>query len=157
MIKAEEISEIIKRQIQGFETEIDLKESGRVLEVGDGIARIYGLEKALAGELLEFPGGVFGLVLNLEADNVGAVLLGDDAKIKENLGKLSEADRKLAEAQKICPIEDEALGGHGVPIKLIIKNKPVFICCKGCKEDAEKNPDETLKKVADLIKKNTKK
>jgi len=83
MIKAEEISEIIKRQIQGFETEIDLKESGRVLEVGDGIARIYGLEKALAGELLEFPGGVFGLVLNLEADNVGAVLLGDDAKIKE--------------------------------------------------------------------------
>jgi F-type H+-transporting ATPase subunit alpha len=83
MIKAEEISEIIKRQIQGFEAEIDLKEAGRVLEVGDGIARIYGLEKALAGELLEFPGGVFGLVLNLEADNVGAVLLGDDAKIKE--------------------------------------------------------------------------
>src|SRR5882724_9068455 len=83
MIKAEEISEIIKRQIQGFETEVDLKEAGRVLEVGDGIARIYGLEKALAGELLEFPGGVFGLVLNLEADNVGAVLLGDDAKIKE--------------------------------------------------------------------------
>lgn len=81
----------------------------------------------------------------------------DDAKIKENLGKLSAADRKLAEAQKICPIEDEALGGHGVPIKLIIKNKPVFICCKGCKEDAEKNPDETLRKVADLIKKNTKK
>src|SRR6185436_15358289 len=83
MIKAEEISEIIKRQIQGFETEIDLKESGRVIEVGDGIARIYGLEKALAGELLEFPGGVFGLVLNLEADNVGAVLLGDDTLIKE--------------------------------------------------------------------------
>jgi F-type H+-transporting ATPase subunit alpha len=83
MIKAEEISEIIKRQIQGFESEVDLKEAGRVLEVGDGIARIYGLEKALAGELLEFPGGVFGLVLNLEADNVGAVLLGDDAKIKE--------------------------------------------------------------------------
>ena len=83
MIKAEEISEIIKRQLQGFEAEIDLKEAGRVIEVGDGIARIYGLEKALAGELLEFPGGVFGLVLNLEADNVGAVLLGDDTKIKE--------------------------------------------------------------------------
>ena len=83
MIKAEEISEIIKRQLQGFEAEIDLKEAGRVIEVGDGIARIYGLEKALAGELLEFPGGVYGLVLNLEADNVGAVLLGDDTKIKE--------------------------------------------------------------------------
>jgi F-type H+-transporting ATPase subunit alpha len=83
MIKAEEISDIIKRQLQGYEAEVDLKEAGRVIEVGDGIARIYGLEKAIAGELLEFPGDVFGLVLNLEADNVGAVLLGDDTKIKE--------------------------------------------------------------------------
>jgi F-type H+-transporting ATPase subunit alpha len=83
MIKAEEISEIIKRQLQGYEAEIDLKEAGRVIEVGDGIARIYGLEKAMAGELLEFPGDVYGLVLNLDADNVGAVLLGDDTKIKE--------------------------------------------------------------------------
>src|ERR1041385_3033407 len=83
MIKAEEISEIIKRQLQGYEAEVDLKEAGRVIEVGDGVARIYGLENALAGELLEFPGGVFGLVLNLEADNVGAVLLGEDTQIKE--------------------------------------------------------------------------
>jgi len=83
MIKAEEISEIIKRQLQGYEAEVDLKEAGRVIEVGDGIARIYGLEKALAGELLEFPGDVYGLVLNLEADNVGAVLLGADTQIKE--------------------------------------------------------------------------
>src|SRR5439155_294437 len=83
MIKAEEISEIIKRQLQGYQAEIDLKETGRVIEVGDGIARIYGLENALAGELLEFPGDVYGLVLNLEADNVGAVLLGADTQIKE--------------------------------------------------------------------------
>jgi F-type H+-transporting ATPase subunit alpha len=83
MIKAEEISEIIKRQLQGYEAEIDLQEAGRVIEVGDGIARIYGLDKALAGELLEFPGGIYGLVLNLEADNVGAVLLGSDTQIKE--------------------------------------------------------------------------
>jgi len=83
MIKAEEISEIIKRQLEGYEAEVDLKEAGRVIEVGDGIARIYGLEKALAGELLEFPGDVYGLVLNLEADNVGAVLLGADTRIKE--------------------------------------------------------------------------
>jgi F-type H+-transporting ATPase subunit alpha len=83
MIKAEEISEIIKRQLEGYEAEIDLKETGRVIEVGDGIARIYGLEKALAGELLAFPGDVYGLVLNLEADNVGAVLLGADTLIKE--------------------------------------------------------------------------
>src|SRR5229473_2469781 len=83
MIKAEEISDIIKRQLQGYEAEIDLKEAGRVIEVGDGIARIYGLEKAMAGELLQFPGDVVGMVLNLEEDNVGAVLLGDDRAIKE--------------------------------------------------------------------------
>jgi F-type H+/Na+-transporting ATPase subunit alpha len=83
MIKAEEISEIIKRQLQGYEAEVDLQEAGRVLEVGDGIARIYGLEGAMAGELLQFPGDVFGLVLNLEEDNVGAVLLGPDTLIKE--------------------------------------------------------------------------
>lgn len=86
-----------------------------------------------------------------------STVFADDAKVKENLGKLSEADRKLAELQKICPIEDEPLGGHGVPIKLTIKGKAVFICCKGCKDDAEKKPDETLKKVEELIKKNSKK
>jgi F-type H+/Na+-transporting ATPase subunit alpha len=83
MIKAEEISEIIKRQLQGYEAEVDLKETGRVIEVGDGIARIHGLERALAGELLQFPGDVYGMVLNLEEDNVGAVLLGSDTLIKE--------------------------------------------------------------------------
>src|SRR5690349_2860545 len=83
MIKASEISEIIKRQLAGYEAEVDLQEVGRVIEVGDGIARIYGLEKAMAGELLQFPGDIVGMVLNLEEDNVGAVLLGDDRGIKE--------------------------------------------------------------------------
>ena len=88
MIKAEEISDIIKRQLQGYEAEIDLKEAGRVIEVGDGVARIYGLEKALAGELLEFPGGpgkptVMGLVLNLEEETVGSVILGPYTQIQE--------------------------------------------------------------------------
>jgi F-type H+-transporting ATPase subunit alpha len=83
MIKAEEISELIKRQLQGYEPEVDQREVGRVIEVGDGIARIYGLENAMAGELLEFPGGVYGMVMNLEEDNVGAVLLGEDTLIKE--------------------------------------------------------------------------
>ena len=83
MIKAEEISEIIKKQLQGYEAAVDLKEAGRVIEVGDGIARIYGLQGAMAGELLQFPGDIFGLVLNLEEDNVGAVLLGSDVLIKE--------------------------------------------------------------------------
>jgi hypothetical protein len=74
MIKAGEISEIIKRQLAGFEAEVDLQEVGRVIEVGDGIARVYGLEKAMAGELLTFPGDVIRMVLNLEQDQVGAVL-----------------------------------------------------------------------------------
>jgi F-type H+/Na+-transporting ATPase subunit alpha len=104
MIKAEEITDIIKRQLQGYEAEVDLKEAGRVIEVGDGIARIYGLEKALAGELLEFPGGVYGLVLNLEADNVGAVLLGDDTKIKE--GDPVSRTKRIAQV----PVGEELVG-----------------------------------------------
>jgi F-type H+/Na+-transporting ATPase subunit alpha len=83
MIKAGEISEIIKRQLAGYEAEVDLQEVGRVIEVGDGIARVYGLEKAMAGELLQFPHDVIGMVLNLEQDQVGAVLLGEDREIKE--------------------------------------------------------------------------
>jgi F-type H+-transporting ATPase subunit alpha len=83
MINAAEISEIIKRQLAGYEAEVDLQEVGRVIEVGDGIARIYGLDKAMAGELLSFPGDVVGMVLNLEQDQVGAVILGDFTEIKE--------------------------------------------------------------------------
>jgi F-type H+/Na+-transporting ATPase subunit alpha len=83
MINAGEISEIIKRQLAGYEAEVDLQEVGRVIEVGDGIARVYGLERAMAGELLQFPHDVVGMVLNLEEDNVGAVLLGEDRAIRE--------------------------------------------------------------------------
>ncbi len=83
MIKAGEISEIIKRQLAGFEAEVDLQEVGRVIEVGDGIARVYGLDNAMAGELLQFPHEVVGMVLNLEQDQVGCVLLGEFTEIKE--------------------------------------------------------------------------
>ncbi len=83
MIKAEEISKLIKTQIEGFEKEIDVQEVGTVISIGDGIARIYGLEKVMAGELVEFPGNIFGMVLNLEEDNVGVALLGEDYKVKE--------------------------------------------------------------------------
>ncbi len=79
----EEITAIIKQQIQDYDVELNVDDVGTVLEVGDGIAHIYGLEKAMAGELLELPHGVYGMVLNLEMDNVGAVLLGDDFLIKE--------------------------------------------------------------------------
>jgi F-type H+-transporting ATPase subunit alpha len=82
-IRAEEITEILKSQIKGYETRLDVAETGVVLSVGDGIARVHGLEKAMAGELLEFPGDVRGIVLNLEEDNVGIALLGEDQLIKE--------------------------------------------------------------------------
>src|SRR6202041_659685 len=82
-LRADEISAIIKTQIQNYEKAALTTETGTVLSVGDGIARIYGLEGAMAGELLEFPGGLMGLVLNLESDNVGSVLFGDTTGIKE--------------------------------------------------------------------------
>ena len=82
-MKPEEITAIIKQQIQDYDVELNVDDVGTVLEVGDGIAHIYGLEKAMAGELLELPHGVYGMVQNLELDNVGAVLLGNDFLIKE--------------------------------------------------------------------------
>jgi F-type H+/Na+-transporting ATPase subunit alpha len=82
-LRAEEISQIIKKQIQSYEKAALTMETGTVLSVGDGIARVYGLEGAMAGELLEFPGSIMGLVLNLESDNVGSVLFGDTSAIKE--------------------------------------------------------------------------
>jgi len=82
-LRADEISSLIQKQIQGFEAGVELKETGRVISVGDGIARIYGLENAMSGELLSFPNDLVGMVLNLEEDNIGAILLGFDNKIKE--------------------------------------------------------------------------
>src|ERR1700687_559744 len=82
-IKANEINEIIRQQIENFETGVTVSEVGTVIKVGDGIAEIHGLEKVMAGELLEFPHEVRGLALNLEEDKVGAVLFGDFQKIKE--------------------------------------------------------------------------
>jgi F-type H+-transporting ATPase subunit alpha len=104
MIKAGEISEIIKRQLAGYEAEVDLHEVGRVIEVGDGIARIYGLERAMAGELLQFPNDVVGMVLNLEQDQVGAVLLGDDRLIKE--GDVVKRTNRIAQV----PVGDAVIG-----------------------------------------------
>jgi F-type H+-transporting ATPase subunit alpha len=80
-IRAAEISEIIKKQIKEYGKEVEVSETGIIISVGDGIARIHGLEKAMAGELLEFPGGVAGMVLNLEEDNVGAAILGENHEV----------------------------------------------------------------------------
>ena len=82
-IKADEISKIIREQIEGYRAGIDVSEVGTVISVGDGIARVYGLEKVMAGELLEFPHGVMGLALNLEESQVGVVLLGEYTEIRE--------------------------------------------------------------------------
>ncbi len=82
-IKAEEISKIIQDQIQNYESRVEMSETGTVLYVGDGIARVHGVENVMAMELLEFPGGLMGMVLNLEEDNVGVALLGSDTGVKE--------------------------------------------------------------------------
>ena len=82
-LRPEEISSVIKSQINNYKTRLEVSEVGTVMQVGDGIARVHGLEKAMAGELLEFTGGVYGMVLNLEEDNIGVVLLGSDEAITE--------------------------------------------------------------------------
>src|SRR5919199_6861776 len=82
-IRAAELSAILKQQIAGFGSEADVAEVGQVLSVGDGIARVYGLDTVQAGEMVEFPNGMKGMALNLEADNVGVVIFGDDSGIRE--------------------------------------------------------------------------
>ncbi len=81
-IRPDEVSAILREQLSNFKTEVELEEVGTVLQVGDGVARIYGLNKAQSGELLEFENGLKALVLNLEEDNVGVVLFGDSKEIK---------------------------------------------------------------------------
>ena len=94
-IRADEISQLIKKQLKGYEAAVEVAEVGTVTEVGDGIARMYGLEKVMAGELLEFPHDVIGMVLNLEEDNVGAILLGEGTAIKE--GDLVKRTGRIAQ------------------------------------------------------------
>jgi len=103
-LKAEEISQIIKEQIKDYDKKVELSETGVVLSVGDGIARVYGLEKVMAMELVEFPGSVYGLVLNLEEDNVGVAVMGDDFGIKE--GDMVKRTGRIAEV----PVGEAVLG-----------------------------------------------
>src|SRR3990172_6125971 len=154
MIKVEEISQLIKTQIKGFEKEIDIQEVGTVISVGDGIARIYGLEKAMAGELLEFPGSIYGMVLNLEEDNVGAAILGSDHTIKEGttvkrtgriveipvgkalmgrvvnaLGQPIDAMIPIGRGQRELIIGDRQTGKTTVAIDTIINQKGQDVFC----------------------------
>src|SRR5665647_1111260 len=103
-LRPEEISAIIKEQIKNYKNEIEISDFGTVLQVGDGIARVYGLENCMAGELLEFPGEVFGMALNLEEDNVGVVILGSDMDIKE--GDIVKPTGRVVEV----PVGSELIG-----------------------------------------------
>ena len=103
-IRADEISQIIKEQLKGYEAAMEVAEVGTVIEVGDGIARIYGLEKVMAGELVELPHDVIGMVLNLEEDNVGVILLGEDVLIKE--GDLVKRTSRIAQV----PVGEALIG-----------------------------------------------
>jgi len=103
-IRAEEISQIIRREIEGFDQKVSVTETGTVLEAGDGIARVYGLEKAMAGELLDFGKDVVGLVLNLEEDNVGVALLGNFEAVRE--GDVVKRTGRIAEV----PVGDALVG-----------------------------------------------
>jgi F-type H+-transporting ATPase subunit alpha len=104
-IRAAEISEIIKKQIKDYGKEMEVSETGVIISVGDGIARIHGLEKAMAGELLEFPGGVSGMVLNLEEDNVGAAILGENNEIIKE-GAIVKRTGRIVEV----PVGDALIG-----------------------------------------------
>lgn len=103
-LKPEEISSVIKEQIKRYKTDLESADVGTVIQISDGIARIHGLENAMAGELLEFPGEVFGMVLNLEQDNVGAVLMGSDEFIGE--GDIVKATGRVVEV----PVGDALIG-----------------------------------------------
>src|SRR5213596_795376 len=103
-IKAEEISKIIREQIGSYAVDVDVAEVGTVISIGDGISRVHGIERAMAGEMLEFPHGVFGIALNLEEESVGAVLLGDYQQIKE--GDVVKRTGRIISV----PVGDEMLG-----------------------------------------------
>ena len=113
-IRAAEISAILKQQIANFGTEADVAEVGQVLSVGDGVARVYGLDKVEAGEMVEFPGGIRGMALNLESDNVGVVIFGDDRSIKE--GDLVKRTGAIVDAPVGRGLLGRVVDGLGNPI-----------------------------------------
>lgn len=116
-VRPDEITSILRKQLSGFENEMDIYEVGTVLQVGDGIATVYGLEKVMAGELVEFPNEVFGMVLNLEEDSVGCVLFGDTSLVKE--GDTVKRTGNVAS----MPVGEEMLGRVINPLGIPIDGK----------------------------------
>ncbi len=113
-LRPEEISQIIKEEIKNYETDLEIVETGTVLDVGDGIAHIYGLKNAMAGELLAFPNDVYGMILNLEEDNIGCVLLGDETKIKE--GNTVKRTEKVVEVPVGSDVVGRVVNALGQPL-----------------------------------------
>jgi len=109
-VKPDEVSTILRKQLSGFEKEVDVYDVGTVLQIGDGIARVYGLSKVMASELVEFPGNVFGMTLNLEEDNVGCVIFGDSTHIKE--GDTVKRTGRVAS----IPVSEKMLGRVMTPL-----------------------------------------
>src|SRR5437773_8900537 len=120
-IRAAEISDIIREQMKEYEKQLEVRETGMVLSCGDGIARIYGLDRAAAGELIEFPRGIYGIVLNLEEDNVGSAILGEQQEIKEGdevrrTGRIAEVPVGEALLGRVVSALGQPVDGKG-PIK----------------------------------------
>jgi F-type H+/Na+-transporting ATPase subunit alpha len=116
-VKPDEISAILRKQLSGFENEVDVYDVGTVLQVGDGIARVYGLSKVMASELVEFPNDVFGMVLNLDEDSVGCVLFGESTLVKE--GDTVKRTKRVAS----MPVGDEMLGRVITPLGIPVDGK----------------------------------
>lgn len=133
-LRPEEISSVIKDQIKNYDKKLDVVDVGTVMQVGDGIARVHGLEKCMAGELLELPGGVFAMALNLEADNVGCVLLGPDKGIKEGdtvkrTGRIMEVPVGDAMVGRVVNALGQPIDGKG-PINTD-KHRPIEAVASG--------------------------
>jgi F-type H+-transporting ATPase subunit alpha len=154
-IRPEEITAVIKKQIEGFAGSTELKEEGSVLQVGDGIARIYGLENAMSGELLEFPNGVMGMVLNLEKENVGCVLFGSDELVKEGdpvrrTGRIAQVPVGEAMIGRVVDALGRPIDGKG-PIQTT-KSRAIDIVAPGVMQRSPVNePLQTGVKAIDAM------
>src|SRR5712692_516235 len=123
-VKPDEVSAILRKQLSGFAKEVDVYDVGTVLQIGDGIARIYGLSKVMASELVEFPNNVFGMVLNLEEDNVGCVIFGESTLIRE--GDLVKRTGRLAS----MPVGEQMLGRVVNPLGQPLDNRGAIVTDK---------------------------
>jgi len=154
-IRAEEISRIIRSQIEGFDAQVDISEIGTVISVGDGIARAYGLEKAMSGELLELPHGVMGLTFNLEEDNVGIILLGETDLIKEGdtvkrTGKIMSVPVGPAFVGRVVDALGNPIDGKG-PVASVGQNPVERIAPGIVDRESVKQPMQTGLKAIDAL------